>query len=159
MKAEFKAYLDGLNERERNLVYGGAVIVVLLLIYQLLWSPFIGGLNKLDKKIDKQRQDLTWMRDNMAELRELSRTGARAATPGRSVYSIIEVSARTKFGDSIQVQQEGQKVRIVISNVSFDDIMNWLDGLQSQQQVIIKELNAENTGTTGYVKSTILLEG
>jgi general secretion pathway protein M len=159
MKEELKAYLDGLNERERNLVYGGVVVVVLLVLYQLVWSPFVGGVAKLDKKVDQQRQDLAWMRENMPELRELSRTAGHAATPGRSVYSVIEVSARTKFGDSIQVQQEGQKVRVVIANASFDDVMTWLDGLQAQQQVAIKEFNAENTGTTGYIKSTILLEG
>lgn len=159
MKEELKAYLDGLNERERNLVYGGVVVLVLLLLYQLVWSPFVGGVAKLDKKVGQQRQDLAWMRENMPELRELNRTAGRAATPGRSVYSVIEVSARTKFGDSIQVQQEGQKVRVVIANASFDDVMTWLDGLQSQQQVAIKEFNAESTGTTGYIKSTILLEG
>jgi general secretion pathway protein M len=159
MKAELKAYLDSLNERERSLVYAGVAVVVLLLLYQLLWSPFVGGVAKLDKKVEQQRQDLAWMRDNMPELRELNRSAARATTPGRSIYSVIEVSARTKFGDSIQVQQEGQKVRVIISSASFDDVMTWLDGLQTQQQVAIKEFNAENTAAAGYVKSTILLEG
>ncbi|MBI3562647.1 MAG: type II secretion system protein M [Gammaproteobacteria bacterium] len=159
MLEQLKALLANLNERERRIVYAAGAALVVVICYQLLWSPLFGGMGKLHKKVEQQQKDIAWMQDNMGELRELSRSSARASTPGRSIYSVIELSARSKFGDAIQVQQEGQKVRVIISNASFDAIMLWLDGLQTQQQVAIREFNAETSGSSGYVKSTILLEG
>lgn len=160
MKDQIKAYLEGLNERERRLVLGGAMVLVVILAYQFIWSPFIGGLDKLNKKVEQQQQDILWMQNSMQELRELSKTAVKPEAAGHSVYSAIESSARTKFGANIQVQQEGQKgVRVQITNIAFDEIMLWLDGLQSSQQIVIKEFSAESTGAMGYVKSSILLEG
>lgn len=160
MKEQIQAYLDGLNERERRMVYTGAVIVLLLIGYQFIWYPFVNGAAKLDKKIAQQQTDLLWMQDNINELRELSRISVKPeGTGNRSLYGVIETTAREKFGGNIQVQQEGQRVRVLVSNIPFDDIMQWLDTLQSQQQVVIKEFNAESTAVLGYVKSSILLDG
>ncbi len=160
MKEQIQAYLDGLNDRERRLVMGGVVVLIVIIAYQFIWSPFIGGLDKLTKKVEQQQQDILWMQNSMQELRELSKFATKSEGASTAVYSTIENSARTKFGANSQVQQEGQRgVRVQISNIAFDDVMLWLDELKSQQQIVIKEFSAESTGASGYVKSSILLEG
>ena len=160
MKEQIKAYLNGLNERERRLVMAGAMALLVIGAYQFIWSPFIGGLDKLTKKVAQQQQDILWMQNGMQELTELSRFASKPEGAGIALYSIIENSARTKFGANSQVQQEGQRgVRVQITNIAFDDVMLWLDQLKTQQQIVIKEFSAESTGASGYVKSSILLEG
>lgn len=159
MMDQIKAWLDTLNDRERRLVYAGVVVAAVLLVYQFMWSPFVGGVETMQKKVDQQQKDLVWMQGNMTELHELLRTAVKTDAAGRSIYAMIETSAREKFGGNVQVSQEGQKVRVVLTNVSFNDVMNWLDGLQTQQQVAIKEFNSETTAVAGYVKSSILLDG
>lgn len=159
MIEQLQAYLDGLNERERRMIYVGAAVALLLICYQFIWYPFVNGASKLDMKITQQQKDLLWMQSNVNELKELSRTAVKPEGGNRSLYGVIESTAREKFGGNIQVQQEGQRIRVLVSNVPFDDIMQWLDSLQSQQQVVIKEFNAEATAALGFVKSSILLEG
>ena len=160
MKEEIKAYLDGLNDRERRLVLGGVLALIVIGAYQFIWSPFIGGLDKLTKKVEQQQKDIIWMQNSLPELAELSKFALKTEGAGTALYSTIENSARTKFGANIQVQQEGQRgVRVQISNIAFDEVLLWLDELKSTQQIVIKEFTAEATDAVGYVKSTILLEG
>ena len=162
LKAKVQTYLDGLNPRERRLVVGGGIFLIIFILYQLTWAPFANGVVNMQTKVNKQQQDLLWMQQAAQEVKSLQGgSGGRGATYRGSVLGLIEKSARQHgLGESIRkVQPEGQKgVRVWMDKVAFDRIMSWLDELQTKQGVTVSSFSAENTGQPGRVNIRMLVE-
>lgn len=160
MKDKIKQYLDQLNERERNIVYVAAVVLVIFLPYQLVWAPFSDKVEELHEKVEKQENDLLWMRSKVQEIRQLGSMGKKTGANTKSLYGIIENTARQKFGGGIRVQQEGKKgIRVIIKDTGFDDMVIWLDNLQFRHGVFVKEFKVDRAKGIGRVKASLLLEG
>lgn len=159
MKDKIKQYLDQLNERERQMVYVAAVVVVVFLPYQLIWAPFMNSINTLHEKVEQQEKDLLWMQSKVPEIRQLGSSTTRSKTGDRSIYGVIETTARKKFGGDIRVQQEGkQGIRVSIKNAGFDDLVIWLDELHLKQNIYVKEFKVDRESGVGRVKASILIE-
>ncbi|HEY9147524.1 MAG TPA: type II secretion system protein GspM, partial [Gammaproteobacteria bacterium] len=71
-----KHYLMGLQPRERYTLIAGAVVLLLLLVYLLLVEPFVVNLERLDKRVAAQQEDVAWMRAAVAEVERLRAEGA-----------------------------------------------------------------------------------
>lgn len=160
MKDQIKQYLEQLNERERRMVYAAAVALALYLPWQLLWVPFSNAVRNAAERVEMQEQDLLWMRDKLAEVRQLSSMGsAGTKAPGQSIYGVVESTAQQKFGADIRIQQEGAGgVRVVLRNAAFDELMLWLDDLQARYKANIAELKIDRESAAGRVSASILIE-
>lgn len=162
LKIKLQAWLDSLEPRERKLVIGGGVFLVVFMLYQLTWAPFANGVTDMQAKLDKTQQDLIWMQQAAEEVRALQgSSGGRRATYAGSLLGLIEKTARQKgLGSSIRkVQPEGQKgVRVWMDKVAFDAVIGWMDELQAKQGVSISHFSAERTATEGRVNIRMLAE-
>lgn len=99
------------------------------------------------------------MQDRVAEAQELARAANGGGSEAQPVYGQIESSARQRFGNGIRVQQEGKGgVRVTIKNISFDDVMLWLDDLYYKQHVNVKEFTVDKQADAGRVNANILIE-
>ncbi|MDH5409205.1 MAG: type II secretion system protein M [Gammaproteobacteria bacterium] len=156
IKVQIKTWFDGLNPRERKLVLGTGIFLVIFFLHQLVWEPLVGRAAKLEQKVAKQQQDLLWMQQAAQEVSQLS-GGSRPASSG-SLLGVIERTARqSKLGDSIRkVQPEGKDgVRVWLDKAPFDDVMHWLDGLQTKQGVSVTNFSVERQSEPGRVNVRI----
>jgi len=162
LKAKIQAYLDGLNPRERRLVIGGGIFLLVFVLYQLTWAPFANGVADMQTKVNKQQQDLLWMQQAAQEVRSLQGgSGSRRPVHTGSLLGLIEKTARQRgLGSSIRkVQPEGQNgVRMWLDKVSFDAVMTWLDELQLKQGVMLSSFSAERIAQPGRVNIRMLVE-
>jgi len=160
MKEKIKAYLDQLNERERRMVYAAAIALALFLPYQIIWAPFVHAIDSLSQKVAGQEQDLLWMQSKAGEIQLLGSAAKSVNTGSKSLYGVIEQTARQKFGSDIRVEQEGKKdIRVRIQNTSFDQMLIWLDDLQFRNKVLVKEFKVDREDGAGQVTVNILIEG
>lgn len=160
MKEAIKQYLDQLNERERRAVIVAAIALLIFIPYQFIWAPFHDSMVSLEKRVERQQKDLLWMRGRVTEAHELTRAASGANSNAQPVYGVIESSARQRFGNGIRVSQEGKGgVRVMINDISFDDLMLWLDNLNYRQHVNIKEFVVKRQPASGRVNANILIEG
>jgi len=162
LKTRLQTWLDGLNPRERRLVIGGGIFLLVFVLYQLTWAPFTNGVANMQSRVDKQQQDLLWMQQAAQEALTLQggSAGRRAVHTG-SLLGLIEKTARQRgLGASIRkVQPEGQNgVRMWLDKVSFDAVMIWLDELQNKQGVVISSFSAESIAQSGRVNIRMLVE-
>ncbi len=162
LKIKIQSWLGGLNPRERRLVIGGGIFLLVFLLYQIVWAPFANGVADMQAKVDKQQQDLIWMQQSAQEVRSLKggASGRKSVRTG-SLLGLIEKTARQRgLGSSIRkVQPEGQKgVRMWLDKVSFDDTMIWLDELQTKQGVMVSSFSAEHVKQPGRVNIRMLVE-
>lgn len=159
LKEKIKNWHDGLNQRERYMVYVAAVALLIFIPYQFIWAPFSNSITDMQENVARQKQDLLWMQESLPVIRQLNRSGAKTPTSGSALYSVVQNTASRKFGTDIRVEKQGrQGIRVMIDNAGFDDLMSWLDELISRHQARIKEFNVNRKEGAGRVKVSIVLE-
>ncbi len=157
---KIKSRFDQLNNRERTMVLAAAIGLAFFIPYQFVWAPIVNGVEDRRSKVERQEQDLIWMQSRLAEVKQLSRqNNSNTAATGKSLYGIIERTARQKFGNDIRIQQEGKKgIRVQIKEAGFDAVIFWLDDLQVKYKANIKDFKIDRSKIVGNVRASILVE-
>lgn len=152
-----KEHWGRLQERERHFLLGGAVALLLLGGYGLIWDPYVEGMARLEKEVVEQRALLRWMEEAAAEVQ-----GLRRGRPvkGGSLLALADSTARAAgLGSALKrVEPEGQRgVRVWFEQVPFDDLLRWLDQL-SQRGVRLSGLVVERRPEPGRIDARLVLE-
>jgi general secretion pathway protein M len=158
-----KAWLAGLEPRERMLVLVAMGVLVLLLVYAVLLQPFYNQHGKLRSSVAEQHETLQWMQQNAATVRQLQGSGQTASTglAGRSLLSVADASARSAgLGPALKrVEPEGSSgVRVWMDGAVFDSVIGWLDSMGSQYGVDIESVTFEQSGAGGRVNVRLTLQ-
>ncbi len=157
-----KAWLAGLESRERLMVLAAVGVLVILLVYALLLQPFYNRHGKLRSSVAEQHETLQWMQQNAATVRQLRGSGQTASTGlgGRSLLSVADASARSAgLGPALKrVEPEGSSgVRVWLDGAAFDSVVVWLDSLGTRYGVDVESITLEG-GTNGRVKARLTLQ-
>lgn len=154
-----KAWYLGLAPRERLLVGGAAVLVVLLLGYLLVIEPLQQRRAVLERGVVAQRELLAWMRDAVMPLR--GNPTSPSDSRGQSLFAVVDRSARaTVLAGALQrVQPEGQgNVRVWFDDAPFDDLVRWIAALQREHGITVNTLSVERADEAGLVDARLTLE-
>jgi general secretion pathway protein M len=158
-----KEWFNNLEPRERKIIVGGAVVVLLMSLYFLGWEPFIGKIDKLKKSNVENQRTLAWMQEKAKEIKLLQRNGAAAkkSLGGQSLLGLIDKTAKqNKLGPAIKrVQPEGTtKALVRMESASFNDMVRWLEQLQQRQGVVVVNSTIEKQDAPGLVNARLILE-
>ena len=156
-----KKWFAGLEPRERLLVSGGAVVLVLLLLYVVIWEPIASGYRNLQEDVAEQKQTLAWMQQAASQIKTLQRssTGEVRGLGGRSLLAVVDQSARSAgLGDSIKrIEPDGSKgVKVWLEGVAFDPMILWLGKLTRTYQIETSLITIEPQGA-GRVNARLTL--
>ena len=156
-----KGWWLGLAERERRLLKAGAVLVVLLLGWTLVWEPLQRSRDDWRQRAIAAEASLQWMR---AASRELAQRGPAAQPPApdsRSLLARVDSGARDAGlgGALVRVEPTGpDQVRMQFQQAGFDPLMDWLQQLAAQQGVRVAELSVRRAQGVGLVDARVGLE-
>lgn len=157
-----KHYWANLQPRERHTLLGGGVALALILLYVLVLDPYRQELLRLRQSVEAQTTELAWMRQASEEVKRLrgNSPAARSVT-GQSLMSQVDASARSTglSGAIKEIKPEGQGVKVRLEQVSFDDMLRWLEQLNSKQGVAVSSLVMERLSEPGRVNASVVLEG
>lgn len=158
-----KEWFFSLNERERVMVAGGAVLSVILLFYGLIWNPVVNGAEQRQAELSAARKLTADMKEAVVEAKRLqSRGGTPGLRPGQSLLSLVDSTVkRAGLNDQVdRVKPQGQtEVQIWLDNAPFDKMITWLETLQSRHGVVVKSTNIDRAQADGTVKASIELSG
>ena len=154
-------FLAGLGARERFLLIAGATVLMLVLLYGLAWSPLSERVERLRATVAEQLALQQWMEAAAQEVRRL-----RAAQPGQRTerQSLLALTDRTAreagLGPALRrVEPEGtDRVRIVLEQAGFDDMVSWMELLVSRFQVRIDSVTVESRNEPGLVNARVVLQ-
>lgn len=155
-----KEWFESLEARERRMVIGGAITLLVLSIYFLGWEPFIKGLHNLQESTQRKQVDLVWMQNAAKEVKQLQATQTAPVrfASGQSLLGVIDRSAKAKqLGDSMKrVQPDGtSKARVWLENAKFDVVIGWLEELERRYGVSIESITFEKQDEEGLVDARI----
>jgi general secretion pathway protein M len=157
-----KDWLAQLDRRERRTLFAGAVALVVLGFYFLLWQPHLNARDTLLETARKQRAALAWMEQAAVEVVALRQgAGSSGRRPkGRSLMGVVDSSARAAaLSQSItRLEPQGDdQVRLTLTHAQFDKVADWLSVLQQQQGIRVATLNLERDKDPGYVAGRVVL--
>lgn len=153
---------QGLQPRDRRILAIGAVLVVLMLGYVLLWRPLHTARDTWRERVALAQADVVWMRAVAQQIEGQAAPGPASAAPDtRSLLARADATAREAGLGSALLRVEpvadGQ-VRVYFEDVGFDALMRWVETLAATHGTRVAELSAQRASGVGRVDARLSLE-
>ncbi|MGH8283557.1 MAG: type II secretion system protein GspM [Gammaproteobacteria bacterium] len=158
---QLRRWFMTLGKRERWVLGGGAVILIIFIIYAGILSPYINHRRALTAQVQAQRILLAWMRPAARQIESL-RGSQPASLPGGSLLSAVNTSV-TGAGLSNALQQAQQasdgSVHVQFSGADFDSLVHWLGTLHQLYGVVPSDVTVTRGASPGLVDANLTLQG
>ncbi len=156
-------YWEGLQPRERLMLFAGGIAVLFALVYFLLWQPVMNARTEMQQEVLQQRALLLWMKDAASEAKSLRGvTGQKVkGLGGQSLLSLVDQSAKQEGlgGAMKRVEPDGKQVRIWFEAASFDRLIAWLEKISKNNGIRVVSATIERADGTGLVDVRLRLAG
>lgn len=158
---KLKQRFNTLQPRERIIVLGGAILVLVTAVYVLGLAPLYAAVNAQAKRVDQKEGDLAWMRSVAGEVAMLSASApSRPGPSNESLVVLIDRAAREcGLGSSLTGQTpNGERgIRVRLEAAEFDKLMVCLGTLQQMHAVEVESATIDRTGKPGLVNANLVL--
>lgn len=155
-----KEWFDSLERRERILVAGTGVLLILVILYVALVEPLYKGAAERRYRVEQKRADLVAMQQIEAELSQLN--GASGPAPDGGAGSLVVLVNRSAqdFGlDAPRSQPSGQSsIRVTFRGQSFNKLVSWLAAVQQRHGLRIDSATLDRDSIKGVVNATLTLK-
>ncbi|MBK9657527.1 MAG: type II secretion system protein M [Rhodanobacteraceae bacterium] len=154
-----KAWWNGLQARERQLLLIGAGMLAALAYWMLLWQPLVAARERSRAAVTTLQQATTEASAQVSAI--LASRKLAAPRPVRSLFALIDSSAREAGLMSAQTRIEPlgeDRVRVSMDGVSFDQLAAWLEGLDRTEGVDINEWSVDRALVPGVVNASMTLQ-
>jgi len=158
---KIKDRLNALQPRERIIVIGGAILVLVTAVYVLGLAPLYSAVSEQAKRVDQKEGDLAWMRSVAGEVAMLSASApSRPGPSNESLVVLIDRAAREcGLGSSLTGQTPNGEngIRVRLESAEFDKIMVCLGTLQQVHAVDVESATIDRTAKPGLVNANLVL--
>jgi general secretion pathway protein M len=145
-----KAWWQQLNTREQRLVIAMASVIGVFLLYSFIWQPLNENLAKAEKKLLRQQALLEWVGENTARYQQSAKNGSSRSNG--SISSIVNRTAKRNTIVITRIQPQGDDLQVWIDEVSFSQLLLWLEQLATQEQLQVKAIDLTRGDKTGAVR-------
>jgi type II secretory pathway component PulM len=156
-----RAWWDGLRNRERLMVAIGGGLLVLLMLYLLGLEPAVMALEGTRDRVEEQKELHFWMRDSQVRIKALEANQRSAPVrDNRSLFTVIdqEVRRHNLGTDLTSLEPSGtDQVSLGFDAVSFDQLVYWLDQMETQGIALIDSLAITRGDELGKVEARLTL--
>lgn len=158
---KLKDRLNALQPRERLIIIGGAILVLVTAIYLLGLAPLYAAVNAQAKRVEQKEGDLAWMRSVAGEVSVLSANApSRPGPSNESLVVLIDRAAREcGLGSSLtgQTPNGDTGIRVRLEGAEFDKLMVCLGTLQQVHSIDVESATIDRTGKPGLVNANLVL--
>ncbi len=147
-----KALLDwwqSLQPREQQLVRWAGGVVGISLLYFSVWQPVHEYRESRQMEAAAAQQQLQWLQQKLPLIQGNSSAAARGS------QSLNDIVARTAPQYKINVsrmQPQNDQLQLSIDDVPFEQLLRFLNQLQTEQGVQLVQLDIANTEVAGTVR-------
>jgi len=159
---ELQHWYQGLQQRERLLVLAASVVIVVTLFYLIIWEPVHKSLEEQTQKYQSQQGILQWMQNAATEVNALKASGSanKRTSSNQPVTLLVEKSATTAGLKPYLSKLESTSdkgARVTIEAASFDQLLLWLNTLQTKYGISITSANLDRDDKPGAVNARMTL--
>ena len=149
-------WFEKYTQREQLYLLVVAVVVTLYLLLVIIWQPIAGMRNEMAKRNVEVAQQLARVKSMASELQALKSSGAGQSS--LNMNTLIN-SSTSEYGirpSRIQPNSRGE-TQLRFEAVEFSKLLQWLNGIESTEGVVIREVAINQGDRGGIVKATIRL--
>lgn len=150
-------WYTGLGSQNRNMVRLAAAVLCVLFLVVFVWLPITGWS---DSEIQRYQNSLAlqeWMQANEPRARQLDEKNPASQGNRESLLTLISRSAKSSGITLLRFQEEGSGgVSVVLQEQVFNDVIIWLEQLQTRDNIQIRQLSIDVHTTPGKVNSRII---
>lgn len=155
----FRQMFGNLNPRERQVLALGAVVLVLILAYTLVWVPWHDALQRLRTQVPAKQATLSWMQEQAQQVEPLVKLDKKQPNNNVPLLTVVETTAATaKMRDLIRRMspgdQEGQ-VKVWLTEASFDNWLLWLEQLRKEAVEVVSSTISRGDGGKVTIRMTL----
>lgn len=153
---------DNLLDRERQILSIGGVLVGILFIYAVIWSPLSNAVANQKTRLQSQQQLLQYIQNANRLIAQYKASGiaVHVATTDTNLLSEAQKTL-SKQGLSVflkQVQQPtSNQLSLTFDAVPFDHLMAWLENLTTTRGVKVLQLSATRLPEMGMAEVKVVL--
>lgn len=131
-----------------------ALALAAAVLYYAAWIPGERKLEEARQAYAQQQELLAWLQQNAPLVGQIPATplASADAQPLPALLSSTAGELAIPFDPPVQ---EGGKVTITLAQVSFNQLLRWLDKLQQEHQVAPRAATITKTTTPGAVNATL----
>ena len=152
-----KSYLSTLNEREKWMVLGAALCVVIYVYYMFLYSPLMSNVEQKSTQLIEKTATLEWM--NKVKQQKNTSSVKQSVDNGQLptlLATQLKNSAVLKFPYQLQQTNSGE-IQLSFEQVPFNLFIQWLLQINNKYNINIKQIDVNKTPTPGLAQLMIML--
>ena len=157
-----KEWFDSLQTRERQLLIAAGVIVGILILYSLIWRPFMSRLEQSRAALSTERQNLSMMKSLQLQATQLqsNANSKKSSVLGGSLLKVVDSTRQSaQLPNAKRIEPEGKNsIRIWIEDAPFDKLLMWIGRLQRQYYIEVTDLLVDKQ-KPGVVNAKLILQG
>jgi general secretion pathway protein M len=155
-------WFNQLAPRERIMVSGCAVVIILALVWTVVINPIYTGTAALEQRITQKQGQLASLQEQASQilqLRDASGGANRGATTSDSIVVIIDRATRSRqLQEHLKRNQPDDRggVRLRFEGAPFDALVGLLGELQRSYSMTLVSGNFDEAGT-GRVNCSLVI--
>jgi general secretion pathway protein M len=143
------------TEQERRFLAVGGAVVLLALLYLLLVDPAVTGRAQLRRSLPQLRQQAAELQAMAQEANNLAHAPTTQVAPLTREALTASLSGRGLTPQSLSMT--GEYVKLQLNNVSFANLVAWLDEQRRANRVLVQDAVVNAQPTAGQVDASLTL--
>ena len=152
-----KNYLSTLNEREKMMVIGAALCLILYCYYLFLYSPLSHQVDQKTTQLQEKTVTLSWMK-TVEQGHHKPKTKKSVDNSQLLTLMATKLKSDSTLKFPYQLQQTGTgDIQLTFDEVAFNSFIAWLEKINEKYSITLKQFNAERGSTAGLVKVMVII--
>lgn len=140
-----------LNSREKQLVIVMGSVVLFFILYSAIWKPLNTNISSATSKVERYQQLHNWVQTETVRYKSIASSSGKRSNKG-SLSSVLNKTAGRNQISIARMQPQGDDIQIWIEEVSFNQLLTWLEQLSSREGISVKSIDLTDTDQSGVVK-------
>ncbi|WP_019451647.1 type II secretion system protein M [Cupriavidus sp. BIS7] len=158
-REQFGAFWNARNPREQAILGGGAVVLVLVFGYLLLWEPASIERTRLARNLPALRADLAEMETLAQEARGLSANRGPSLRGDALTQALQDSLGQHGLKATRLMATADNAVQLQLDKAPFGSVAGWLQDVRLQQRLKVTDARISYVGATALVNVTATLQG
>lgn len=155
-----KSWWNQLSSRDQHVLTIGGIFVIVLVIYQFIWSPIQSSMSNLRQQISYQSELNTWMKQTLIQYKA-QRVLKRKKVSLSNMLNLINTQLSTfqlSQTDKRLSQTQDGKIKLSFQQAPFDLLLKFLRYITKAYAINIEQLNVDAIDKNpGFVKASMIL--
>lgn len=132
-----------LSPRERAIVIGGTIVVILLALWLFVVQPLTSARDRLRASLPSLRAQAAQVAAGAEEVKKLRAAGSRSATSSDPVAGVLETAETAGLKDRIRsVSPTSDSVVVSLEPVAYPRLVRWLGDLAQGRGLVVAAFGA-----------------